>query len=89
MLKKEWTTIDNSIVEEVIQKWKGHPVSIWIDQCYIYKMFSKVNGWRTIFALNVLSEDVFAAREDLKLARKPPNYIMHTSLLEKEFVYIN
>ena len=78
LLKEEWENIDPRIVEEVIQEWQGIPVTIRIKKCYVYML----HGWKTIFALNVNSDDILNAREDLGFFRKPKKYKMHVSLLE-------
>ena len=79
LLPEEWKNADPRIVEEVMQAWQGVPVSIEIKKCYIYKL----HGWKTVFALNVHSDDILDAREDLGFFRNPKKYNMHVSLLEK------
>ena len=70
-----------------MQKWKGIPGSVCIDKCFIYKQFNEEYGRRTIFALNVHSDDILNAREDFGVMRKPEKYTMHVSLLEKKLLW--
>ena len=84
MLPEERKKIVPSVVEDVVQRWRGKTVSINLRNCFVYKMLHRIKGWLTIFALNAQSEDVLKIREDLGLQKKPVKYNMHVSLLEKD-----
>ena len=79
LLKEEWEKVDSKNVVQLMQKWQGVAVSLEVQQCYIYRH----TDCKTIFALNVHSEDILNVRENLGFARKPKKYNMHISLLEK------